>query len=486
MENENKSIVVGDDSSYFDGGYFAYIGYNIAVAFVTSITFGIAHPWMRCWYQKWLASHTVINGKRMTFDGSGGDLFVKYVIWLLLSYVTCGIYGIWMRVALKKWISEHTHFEGEPDNNSYFDGTVGDFFINSILSILAALVPFAGPAWSKIIITRWFVNHTVIDSRRLVFRGGVGDLFVKYLLWGILSTITCGIFALFMPVKYIKWETENTFDEYGTPEAINAKANYRTQIHTDSIMLQSGDASQKQSIRAQMINEANCGLAENNLEMIQSAIRLSDILKECGEEFSEEESSLIYDCVITARRLKSTAPVKTKSKLWVIIVAAIVAFIMFIGVIFGAIVAFKLLGYRLPLGNNQENAIMVSKVTYDVFYSNLNYITSENGCSLTEVASGVNERVFAISDSIPNSYVEISVADDGLYVTEIRINGQRMRENLDNQYMIKNAIRYTYFALGLGEPSDIQPDIDTDTKISFGIWEFVYSQNADTVNVEIY
>ena len=99
-----------------------------------------------------------------------------------------------MNVAFKKWITEHTFFEGEPDNNSFFDGKVGDYFVTVILSALAALVPFAGVAWSQIIMTRWFVNHTVIDSRRLTFRGTVGDLFVKYLLWGILSTITCGIF----------------------------------------------------------------------------------------------------------------------------------------------------------------------------------------------------------------------------------------------------------------------------------------------------
>ena len=111
-----------------------YIGYNIAVRFVTGITLGIAYPWRRCWYQKWLCEHTVINGKRMTFDGNGGELFAKYILWFLLTWVTCGIYGLWMAVAFKKWISEHTHFEGEPDNNSFFDGTVGDYLVTSILS----------------------------------------------------------------------------------------------------------------------------------------------------------------------------------------------------------------------------------------------------------------------------------------------------------------------------------------------------------------
>ncbi len=487
MENENKNIIVGEDGSYFDGGYWAYIGYNIVVNFVTAITFGIAHPWMRCWYQKWLASHTVINGKRMTFDGKGGDLFVKYIIWLILSYLTCGIYGLWMAVALKKWISERTHFEGEPDNNSFFDGKVGDYFVASILSALALFVPFAGPAWSKIIITRWFINHTVIDSRRLTFRGTVGDLFLRYLLWGFLTGITCGIFAWFMPVKYIKWETEHTLDENCTPEALNLKANYKTQVHTDAVMLQSGDSAQIENIKAQMLKEANEGIAENSLEKLQNAIRFADILMECGNEFSDEENKLIYNCSLLARKLKAEKPVQTKSKVWVIIVAAIVAFLMFIGVVVGGIFVgamfMKRSDFRGPVMSN--GAVENGMISYDSFYRNLEEIASRDNCTFTEVASGVNERVFAMSDSIPNSYVEIYIADDGVYVTEIGIYGTRQRGDLDNQYIIRNAIKYVYWSLCLGDKNDISPDVSIDSSIKYGAWNFSIDSETTDILVEI-
>ncbi len=489
MDNENKNIIVGDDSSYFDGGYWAYIGYNIAVAFVTGITFGIAHPWMKCWYQKWLASHTVINGKRMTFDGKGGDLFVKYIIWLLLSYLTCGIYTLWMSVALKKWLSEHTHFEGEPDNNSFFDGGVGDYFVTSILSILALWVPFAGPAWSKIIITRWFINHTVIDSRRLTFRGTVGDLFVKYLLWGLLTTVTCGIFAWFVPVKYIKWETEHTFDENGTPEALNAKANYKTQIHTDAVMLQSGDAEQIEAVKAQMLAEANEGIENNDLVKLEGALRFADILKECGNEFTVEEDALIYNCTILARKLKAEKPVQTKSKLWLIIVAAVVAFLMFIGVVGGAIAAAAIFNMRMPMmdGSVMSNgAVDYADVPSSSFDSKLSEIASTQGYTVTEIASGVGEKVYEFKNYYHlDSKVEIYVVTEAGYIDEIEIRGQRMINFYDNQNDIKYAIKYVYYSLGIGETYEIEPNIDVTGSYNHGMWNFAFSKNGDSVIVRI-
>ncbi len=197
------------NGSYFDGGYLEYIGYSLAISFVTSITCGIAFPWMQCWYRKWVCQHTVINGRRLKFTGDGTALFGKYIIWMLLTIVTCGIYIFWADINLQKWMIEHTCFEDETEVGSYFDGDVGGYFGIVVLSVLAALVPFVGPAWSSIITTRWFVNHTVLNSHRVHFTGGVGDLFVKYLIWGLLSIITLGIYALFVPVKYIRWETEN-------------------------------------------------------------------------------------------------------------------------------------------------------------------------------------------------------------------------------------------------------------------------------------
>ena len=58
----------------------------------------------------WEAKHTVINGKRLQFDGTAIQLFGNWIKWLFLCIITLGIYGFWLNISLKKWKTKHTHF----------------------------------------------------------------------------------------------------------------------------------------------------------------------------------------------------------------------------------------------------------------------------------------------------------------------------------------------------------------------------------------
>lgn len=49
----------------------------------------------------WEAKHTVIEGRKLTFDGKAIELFGNWIKWLLLTIITIGIYGFWARLALK-------------------------------------------------------------------------------------------------------------------------------------------------------------------------------------------------------------------------------------------------------------------------------------------------------------------------------------------------------------------------------------------------
>ena len=203
---------VQNKKSYFDGGVMVYIGYSIAIGFLSMITLGLAAPWLTCWYQKWLCEHTYINGRRLKFDGTGGELFLKMLWWGLLTCITCGIYMFWAIVNQQKWVAEHTHF-AEGDGCvpvSEFKGTGLEFLGYFFLSFFACLIPVVGVVLSTHIIIKWVINNTVIDSHQLKFTGDFGGLFVKHLIWGLLSMVTCGIYGLFVPVKYIEWETEHT------------------------------------------------------------------------------------------------------------------------------------------------------------------------------------------------------------------------------------------------------------------------------------
>jgi uncharacterized membrane protein YjgN (DUF898 family) len=58
----------------------------------------------------WEVKHTVINGKRLQFDGTALQLFGNWIKWFLLTIITIGIYGFWLPIKLKKWKTMHTSF----------------------------------------------------------------------------------------------------------------------------------------------------------------------------------------------------------------------------------------------------------------------------------------------------------------------------------------------------------------------------------------
>ncbi|MCR4822441.1 MAG: DUF898 domain-containing protein [Treponema sp.] len=102
-----------NQESYFDGGFFQYLGWLILGTIVTTITCGICYPWAFTMIYSWEAKHTVINGKRLQFDGTALQLFGKWIVWFLLTVITCGIYGLWLPIKLKKWKTLHTSFVEE-------------------------------------------------------------------------------------------------------------------------------------------------------------------------------------------------------------------------------------------------------------------------------------------------------------------------------------------------------------------------------------
>ncbi len=62
------------------------------------------------YYAEWKTNHTVIDGRRMYFDGNGASLFGHWVIWYLLCFITLGIYGFWLTIKMEQWKAKHTHF----------------------------------------------------------------------------------------------------------------------------------------------------------------------------------------------------------------------------------------------------------------------------------------------------------------------------------------------------------------------------------------
>lgn len=289
VSKSNPKELETKEGSYFDGGTFALIGYSFLVGFVTTITFGLAFPWMCCLLQKWKTKHTVICGKRQYFDGTGAQLIGKFILWVLLTIITFGIYGFWMALAIDKWIAKHTHFVGEEDNNSYFDGGILGFIGTNILAGLVMVVPFVGFAWSNVIKLRWYTKHTVCDSRRLIFVGTVGTFFLKYLLWGFLTVITLGIFALFVPVKTLKLETENTIDHEHTNAALLKASEHKNSVQNAVSMNKNLDTEFKMESLNAGINDTT--KEKELLKLANEGLRSAQYLYvvKYGEEKMNEE-----------------------------------------------------------------------------------------------------------------------------------------------------------------------------------------------------
>ena len=159
-------------------------------------------------------NHTVLNGKRLNFVGTGIDLFINKLKWFFLTLITLGIYGFWVPIKVKKWEIAHIHFKDEEyvEGESFFNGKliqlIGINILCNFLNLisLGLLYPF-----TICLRLRWLCKHSVINKKKLIFKGKGTSLFFNYFIWSFLTIITFGIYGLFLGYKMIKWETKNSY-----------------------------------------------------------------------------------------------------------------------------------------------------------------------------------------------------------------------------------------------------------------------------------
>ena len=102
--------------SKFTGSVLGFLGMKILgviMVFVGIFTLYIATAWFQMRFQRWLASHTYIDGKQLRFDGQTMNYWVQSIVWVLLSIITLGIYALlFLSPRRQHWIAKHTHFAG--------------------------------------------------------------------------------------------------------------------------------------------------------------------------------------------------------------------------------------------------------------------------------------------------------------------------------------------------------------------------------------
>lgn len=207
--------VAKSNHSEFQAGLWSLIGLNIVNFLIVVFSLGFATPYAICREYKWLYNHEVIDDRRLVFVGKAGSLLGQWIKWTLLSIITLGIYAWLIPIKKARWIAQNTHIEpyenNGQENRSHFDGTFWEYLGEAIIQALI-LIFSLGFATPYVICRgyRWQLEHQVIDGQRLVFDGKAGQLFGTWIKWVLLSVITLGIYALWLPIKKQKWLTSHT------------------------------------------------------------------------------------------------------------------------------------------------------------------------------------------------------------------------------------------------------------------------------------
>lgn len=96
--------------SHFDGSIPGLLRARLGSMLFTVITLGFGLPWSTVWWHRWVTKHTVINGYRLRFTGTGRGLRWRWFKMNLLILVTLGIYSLWAWRYIQRWKVEHTEF----------------------------------------------------------------------------------------------------------------------------------------------------------------------------------------------------------------------------------------------------------------------------------------------------------------------------------------------------------------------------------------
>ena len=219
--------------SEFTGTMLEFLGIRLATSFFSALTLGIAHPWLVCWKEKWYADHTYIDGKQLRFEGSGSQLFVTWLLWLLPAFaipLVGGLLGallgedvlgamiilvvlaelyVFYRINwnLRKWLVQHSYFEGFRDVGSvYTGGMMETMAMEIVVPVLAALSLGIAIPWLECWERSWYGERTHISGQKLCFKGRGEDLFEKWIIWWLLGLVTFGIYTLLCtPIQLERW-----------------------------------------------------------------------------------------------------------------------------------------------------------------------------------------------------------------------------------------------------------------------------------------
>lgn len=153
-------------------------------------------------------------GNRLEFRGKWTDIFGPLILIGLAAVFTLGIAVPWAFVSYRKKVLGMTYYKNSP---LYYDGKGGEYFGELFVGFLFTLFTlglYSLLGFYQARLLRYDCSHTILPGgKRMEFRGKGLDLFAQYLLIGILSTITLGIYSFWGYTRMRRIILEHTFVE---------------------------------------------------------------------------------------------------------------------------------------------------------------------------------------------------------------------------------------------------------------------------------
>jgi uncharacterized membrane protein YjgN (DUF898 family) len=91
-----------------------------------------------------------------------------------------------------------------------FDGKAGDYFAAAIVSAICSIIPIFGWPISFNTMVGFFVDHLLVDGKRVKYAGEYGEVLVFLLTNFLLILITCGIYTFWYVPKQIRFIADHT------------------------------------------------------------------------------------------------------------------------------------------------------------------------------------------------------------------------------------------------------------------------------------
>ncbi len=195
---------------------------------LTVITAGFYFPWAICKFFAWRTQNTLVGEKPGEFSGTGGSLFLFYLIHLmLLPMITLGIYSFWGIYKFYAWKEERTKYGGEKTSfGAGFWEFVKISFISNLL-ILVTLYLFS--PWAMCMLFRWQINGLAVgDGEEVEHFPPVQTNIIVVAALIVIGLLPVSALGLFMKTQYdnmqqMKLQMEQT----KRLEALKKKKKYR-------------------------------------------------------------------------------------------------------------------------------------------------------------------------------------------------------------------------------------------------------------------